>query len=81
MEEITSPKKEKENKKARTSKKTTQPAGSRVDLQMMRTTTGRRMIEGKILSKRIAYGATESDSGIAMDFGGGVVESGGPKIT
>ena len=42
---------------------------------MMRTTTGRQLIEVKS-SPKGSLGATESDSGIAMDFGGGVVESG-----
>ena len=80
LEEITPPqKRKKKTKKAEPAKKPTQPAGSKVDLQMMRTTTGRQLIEVKS-SPKGSLGATESDSGIAMDFGGGVVESGGKII-
>ena len=79
LEEITPPqKRKKKTKKAEPAKKPTQPAGSKVDLQMMRTTTGRQLIEVKS-SPKGSLGATESDSGIAMDFGG-VVESGGKII-
>ena len=80
LEEITpTPKRKKKSKKVEPAKKPTQPAGSKVDLQMMRTTTGRQLIEVKS-SPKGSLGATESDSGIAMDFGGGVVESGGKII-
>ena len=80
LEEITTPpKSKKKSKKTPLPKKSTQPVGSKVDLQMMRTTTGRQLIEVKS-SPKGSLGATESDSGIAMDFGGGVVESGGKII-
>ena len=59
------------------------PAGSRVDLSMMRTTTGRKLVEvaqapkGSTKSARIA---TESGSTIEVELGGGVVEQGGRLI-
>lgn len=54
-------------------------AGSKVDLQMMRTTTGRQLIEVKSTPKG-STGSKKTDSGIKIDFGGGVVESGGRVI-
>jgi len=54
-------------------------AGSKVDLQMMRTTTGRQLIEVKATPKG-STGTKKTDSGIKIDLGGGVVESGGRVI-
>ena len=54
-------------------------AGSNVDLQMMRTTTGRQLVEVKS-SPKGSSGAKKTDSGIKIDLGGGVVESGGRVI-
>jgi fused signal recognition particle receptor len=61
----------------------TKPVGSRVDLSMMRSTTGRQLVKveaaprGSKGSKEI-----ESDTGqkIAIDLGGGIVEAGGKVI-
>jgi len=54
-------------------------AGSNVDLQMMRTTTGRQLVEVKS-SPKGSSGVKKTDSGIKIDLGGGVVESGGRVI-
>ena len=54
-------------------------AGSNVDLQMMRTTTGRQLVEVKSTPKG-SSGVKKTDSGIKIDLGGGVVESGGRVI-
>jgi fused signal recognition particle receptor len=54
-------------------------AGSKVDLQMMRTTTGRQLIEVKATPKG-STGTKKTDSGIKIDLGGGVVENGGRVI-
>ena len=53
-------------------------AGAKVDLHMMRTTTGRQLVE----VKKSPVGSTivVEDSGIKIDLGGGVVESGGRVI-
>lgn len=53
-------------------------AGSKVDLHMMRTTTGRQLVEVKAAPTG-GLGTIEDD-GIAIDFGGGVVDSGGRVI-
>ena len=59
------------------------PAGSRVDLSMMRTTTGRKLVEVAQAPKgstKSASIATESGSTIEVELGGGVVEQGGRLI-
>ena len=53
-------------------------AGSKVDLHMMRTTTGRQLVEVK-KSPAGSTGIIEEE-GIKIDLGGGVVESGGRVI-
>jgi len=59
------------------------PKGSKVDLSMMRTTTGRKLVEvaqapkGSVKSASIE---TETGSIIEVDLGGGVVEQGGRLI-
>ncbi len=59
------------------------PAGSKVDLSMMRTTTGRKLVEvaqapkGSVKSASIE---TETGSTIEVELGGGVVEQGGKLI-
>ena len=59
------------------------PQGSKVDLSMMRTTTGRKLVEvaqapkGSVKSASIE---TETGSIIEVDLGGGVVEQGGRLI-
>jgi hypothetical protein len=59
------------------------PAGSKVDLSMMRTTTGRKLVEvaqapkGSVKSASIE---TETGSTIEVELGGGVVETGGKLI-
>ena len=53
-------------------------AGSKVDLHMMRTTTGRQLVEVKAAPTG-GIGSVE-DEGITIDLGGGVVESGGRVI-
>tara|TARA_A100001037_G_scaffold117116_1_gene106566 strand:+ start:5789 stop:7186 length:1398 start_codon:yes stop_codon:yes gene_type:complete len=61
----------------------TKPEGSRVDLHVMRSTTGRKLVEVKS-APRGSTGAkvveTESGKKIKIDLGGGVVESGGKII-
>ena len=69
--------KEKEMKK-RGAKAVKRLAGSKVDLHMMRTTTGRQLVEVKSAPTG-GIGAVEED-GITIDLGGGVVESGGRVI-
>ena len=54
-------------------------AGSKVDLQMMRTTTGRQLVEVKEAPKG-SIGSKKTDTGIKIDLGGGVVETGGRII-
>ena len=59
------------------------PAGSRVDLSMMRTTTGRKLVEVAQAPKGSTKSAsieTESGSTIEVELGGGVVEQGGRLI-
>ena len=59
------------------------PVGSKVDLSMMRTTTGRKLVEvsqapkGSVKSASIE---TETGSTIEVELGGGVVETGGKLI-
>ena len=68
---------EKEMKK-RGAKAVERLAGSKVDLHMMRTTTGRQLVEVKAAPTG-GIGSVE-DEGITIDLGGGVVESGGRVI-
>ena len=59
------------------------PLGSKVDLAMMRTTTGRKLVEVKQAprgSTKKATIETKTGSTIEVDLGGGVVESGGRVI-
>jgi len=64
-------------------KQITKPKGSKVDLQMMRSTTGRQLIKveqaprGSSGAKNIEIGEGKN---IQIDLGGGVVESGGRVI-
>ena len=74
----------KEAKKAsKEEKHITKPKGSKVDLQMMRSTTGRQLIKveqaprGSTGAKNIEIGEGKN---IQIDLGGGVVESGGRVI-
>ena len=74
----------KESKKAKKTHKTPiKPKGSKVDLQMMRSTTGRQLVKVE-QAPRGSSGAKEIklDDGknIEIDLGGGVVESGGRVI-
>ena len=68
---------EKELKK-RGGKEVQRLAGSKVELHMMRTTTGRQLVEVKAAPTG-GLGSVE-DNGITIDLGGGVVESGGRVI-
>ena len=52
--------------------------GSKVDLHMMRTTTGRQLVE-VIAAPKGGIGTVES-GGISIELGGGIVESGGRII-
>ncbi|RJU87200.1 MAG: signal recognition particle-docking protein FtsY [Candidatus Poseidoniales archaeon] len=65
-------------RKKRGGKEVARLAGSKVDLHMMRTTTGRQLVEVKAAPTG-GKGAIE-DNGITIDLGGGVVESGGRVI-
>jgi len=59
------------------------PQGSNVDLSMMRTTTGRQLVEVKQAPKGSVKKAeikTETGTKIEVDLGGGVVEQGGRVI-
>ncbi len=59
------------------------PEGSRVDLTMMRTTTGRQLVEVQQAPRggtRTTTIETEAGSNIAVDLGGGVVTDGGRII-
>ena len=69
---------QKKEMKKRGGKEVKRLAGSKVDLHMMRTTTGRQLVEVKS-SPTGGIGITEED-GITIDLGGGVVESGGRVI-
>ena len=58
------------------------PKGSKVDLSMMRTTTGRQLVEVKAAprgSSKITDIDTEAGS-VSIDLGGGIVEQGGRVI-
>ena len=68
---------EKEMKK-RGGKEVKRLEGSKIDLHMMRTTTGRQLVEVKSAPTG-GIGKIEED-GITIDLGGGVVESGGRVI-
>lgn len=65
-------------RKKRGGKEVKRLAGSNVDLHMMRTTTGRQLVE----VKAVPTGGlgSKDDDGIIIDLGGGVVESGGRVI-
>ena len=59
------------------------PKGSRVDLAMMRTTTGRKLVSVESAPKGSSKSATietEVGSKVKVDLGGGVVEQGGRVI-
>ena len=76
---------EKERQKELKRRKATtvaKPKGSKVDLSMMRTTTGRQLVEVKAAprgSTKRADITTESGS-VSIDLGGGIVEQGGRVI-
>ena len=82
-------KKRKEKEKKQLAKKgydvdqVTRPDGSRVDLHMMRSTTGRKLVEVE-QAPRMSSGkkTVETDKGVEfdIDLGGGVVEKGGRII-
>jgi len=58
------------------------PKGSRVDLSMMRTTTGRQLVEVKSAPRGSSQTADmETEAGaVSIDLGGGIVEHGGRII-
>ena len=59
------------------------PQGSRVDLAMMRTTTGRKLVSVESAPKGSSKSATietETGSKVEVELGGGVVEQGGRVI-
>jgi fused signal recognition particle receptor len=59
------------------------PQGSRVDLSMMRTTTGRKLVSVESAPKGSSKSATietETGSKVEVELGGGVVEQGGRVI-
>ena len=58
------------------------PKGSRVDLSMMRTTTGRQLVEVKSAPRGSSKSANmETEAGaVSIDLGGGIVEHGGRII-
>jgi len=59
------------------------PQGSRVDLAMMRTTTGRKLVSVESAPKgssKFATIETETGSKVEVELGGGVVEQGGRVI-
>ena len=59
------------------------PRGSRVDLSMMRTTTGRKLVSVESAPKGSSKSATietETGSKVEVELGGGVVEQGGRVI-
>ena len=69
--------------KKRGAKEVARPAGSKVDLSMMRTTTGRKLVQVAQAPKGSTKSAsieTETGSTIEVDLGGGVVEQGGRLI-
>lgn len=65
-------------RKKRGGKEVKRLAGSNVDLHMMRTTTGRQLVEVK--AAPTGGLGSKDDDGIIIDLGGGVVESGGRVI-
>ena len=69
---------EAKQRKKRGGKEVERLAGSKVDLHMMRTTTGRQLVEVKSAPTG-GIGSTDED-GITIDLGGGVVEAGGRVI-
>ena len=58
------------------------PKGSKVDLSMMRTTTGRQLVEVKAAPRGSTKSADiETETGsVSIDLGGGIVEQGGRVI-
>ena len=69
--------------KKRGASEVARPKGSKVDLSMMRTTTGRKLVEVAQAPKgstKSAEIATEAGSTIKVDLGGGVVDQGGRVI-
>ena len=69
--------------KKRGASEVARPKGSKGDLSMMRTTTGRKLVEVAQAPKgstKSAEIATEAGSTIKVDLGGGVVEQGGRVI-
>ena len=76
--EISRKKAQQKEMKKRGAKEVKRLAGSKVDLHMMRTTTGRQLVEVKATPTG-GIGTIEDD-GITIDLGGGVVESGGRVI-
>ena len=58
------------------------PKGSKVDLSMMRTTTGRQLVEVKAAPRGSTKSADiETEAGsVSIDLGGGIVEQGGRVI-
>ncbi len=64
--------------KKRGGKEVDKLAGSKVNLHMMRTTTGRQLVEVK--KSPVGSTVVVEDSGIKIDLGGGVVEEGGRII-
>jgi fused signal recognition particle receptor len=69
---------EAKERKKRGGKEVERLAGSKVDLHMMRTTTGRQLVEVKSAPTG-GIGSVDED-GITIDLGGGVVETGGRVI-
>ena len=65
-------------RKKRGGKEVKRLAGSNVDLHMMRTTTGRQLVE--VVAAPTGGLGSKDDDGITIDLGGGVVESGGRVI-
>ncbi len=64
--------------KKRGGKEVDKLAGSNVNLHMMRTTTGRQLVEVK--KSPVGSSVVVDDSGIKIDLGGGVVQEGGRVI-
>ena len=76
---------EKQREKELKRRKTTtvaKPKGSKVDLSMMRTTTGRQLVEVKAAPRGSTKSADiETESGsVSIELGGGIVEQGGRII-
>ena len=64
--------------KKRGGKEVTRLSGAKVDLHMMRTTTGRQLVEVK--AAPIGGSGSKEEEGVTIDLGGGVVETGGRVI-